>query len=161
MASGPGWTDAEDQRLIELWRESNSFAEMAWEFPGRSRNACIGRLTRLRKKLGAEMIPHGRDVHPQAPVKKKRIRRKPNFAVKGPAEPIAAPTPENIAPLPPAARQLTLLELGPKDCRYIVTGNYTRRHLYCAADATGNVDEYGNNCYCTYHRRLMRRVASA
>jgi hypothetical protein len=155
MAEGPGWTETEDKRLIELWREHNSFAEMAWEFPGRSRNACIGRLTRLRKKLGVEVVPMGRD-NTTAPVKKKRIRRKTNFAVKGPAVTISAPTPVKLVPLPPAARQLTLLELGPKDCRFIVSGAYTRQHLYCAADASNNADEFGNNCYCTYHRRLMR-----
>jgi hypothetical protein len=139
-----------------LWREHNSFAEMAWEFPGRSRNACIGRLARLRKKLGVEVIPMAAD-NIAVPVKKKRIRRKPDFAVKRPASAtIAAPTPEKTVRLPPAARQLSLLELGPTDCRFIVSGNYTRQHLYCAADATGNVDSFGNNCYCTYHRRLMR-----
>jgi hypothetical protein len=149
------WTYSEDQRLIELWRERKSFAEMAWEFPGRSRNACIGRLTRLRKKLGVEVIAMGRD-NTAVPVKKKRIRRKTNFAVKGPPDTIAAPTPAKTVPVPGTARQLTLLELGPSDCRFIVSGAYTRQHLYCAADASDNVDQFGNNCYCSYHRGLMR-----
>jgi hypothetical protein len=155
--TAPVWTETEDRRLIELWRERNSFAEMAREFPGRSRNACIGRLTRLRKKLGVEVIAMGRD-NDAVPVKKKRIR-KANFAVRSPAETIAQPTPAKIVPVPAAARQLTLLELGPTDCRFIVSGSYTRHHLYCAADASANVDQFGNNCYCTYHRRLMRSSA--
>lgn len=149
-----GWSKTEDERLIELWRDRLSLGEIAWEFPGRTRNACIGRLTRLRKQLGAEMVPPGRTAKSPAPAKKKRSR-KTNFEVKGPYVP-RDPTPEKIAPLPPAARQLTLLELGPKDCRFIVSGAYTRQHLYCAADASLNVDAYGNDCYCPYHRKIMR-----
>jgi hypothetical protein len=153
MSVGPPWSKTEDELLLTLWLECHSFREMSWEFPGRTRNSCIGRLARLRKILGTEMVPQGRSVKP---VRKKRVRRKVSFVVKRPAFVVAAPKPVKVAALPPAARLRSLLQLGPADCRYIVTDSDTRPHLYCAADATANVDPYGGNCYCDYHRRIMR-----
>lgn len=153
------WTKEEDERLVNLWLERHTFAEMAWEFPGRSRNACIGRLGRLRKELGAEMVPPGREGRPAFPVKRKRVRRKPatNYAINRAAAIAAAPLAmKGGAPELPNARRLPLLKLGPKDCRFIVTGHATRQHLYCALDASALADEQGNNCYCVFHFRLMR-----
>lgn len=161
MADGTKWTDDEDKRLMELWRERHSFSEMAWDFPGRSRNACIGRLGRLRKILGTEMVPPGKEGRPGLPVaqKRKRVRRKPmtNYAIQRQAAIAAAPlVMKGGAPQLATARRLSLLQLGPKDCRFIVTDHQTRQHLYCALDASAFVDNYGNGCYCAFHRRLMR-----
>ena len=159
----PQFTAAEDERLLALWNDHNSVAEIAnsGEFRGRSRNSIIGRIHRLRKKLGAAAVPIGKLGHPPMPVKKKRVRRQTSFAVRSPSFTPVDPTPEQIVAVPPAARQLTLLELGPKDCRFIVSGAYTRRHLYCAADASAFADDCGNNCYCAYHQRIMRASGAA
>lgn len=108
------------------------------------------------------MVPTGKQGHPPAPAKQKRRRGKTNnFNVKGEPAFIADPTPIKTPPAPPIARRLPLMALGNKDCRFIVTDHKTRDHLYCAADASGYVDDYGNNCYCAFHQRFMRAGAVA
>lgn len=153
------WSEEQDRRLIELWRDC-SVTEicLSREFTGFSRNAIIGRVFRLRKKWGSEMVPFKQSGQHGAPApKKKRVRRKRNnFNVKERNLQLAEPTPIKTPPATPLARRLPLLELGPKDCRFIVTDHLTREHLYCADDASDFVDEYGNNCYCRFHQRLMR-----
>jgi hypothetical protein len=157
---GNRWTEERDRRLVELWR-GNSVTEIciSGEFNGFSRNAIIGRVYRLRKKWGSDMVPFKQSGHGVPAVKKKRVRRKtPNFNIKDRDPPMfaAEPTPIKTPPAPPTARRLPLLELGPKDCRFIVTDHHTRQHLYCAVDASAFADDCGNNCYCDFHRRLMR-----
>jgi hypothetical protein len=146
------WSDAMDEVLIERWRDGDTATEIyrARIFPGFTRNAIIGRLWRLRKKRGAQAVSH-RDTDP-VPAPKPKRKKPNNYDVK--REATREPTPLRAPPAPPAARRLSLFELGPRDCRFIITDNAP--HLYCAVDASEFADEFDNNCYCAFHQRLMR-----
>src|SRR5215472_15784523 len=116
----PRWTDEQDRRLIEMWR-SSTVTEIciSGEFNGFSRNAVIGRVYRLRKKWGSEMIPEKNSGHPPAAPKKKRRRQKTNnFNLEQAPTFARDPTPQKKLPVPPKARHLSVLELGPTDCRF-------------------------------------------
>ena len=148
------WTQAQRDRLVELWVRGYTAREIALlgEFAGFTRNAVIGQVHRLRKKLGAEIVTiHGTsDPPPPFEVKKKRQRINTGPTIVRHATPLKTP------PAPPKARRLSLLELGPKDCRFIVTDHATREHLYCAVDASAYAGDDGSNCYCGFHQRFMR-----
>lgn len=145
------WTQAMDERLLAAWRGGASARQiyLQREFPGRTRNAIIGRLWRLRRKQGADVVTH----RSNEPVPKKR-KRPPRYDTKRDA--VVAPTPVKVPPEAIGARRLPLLELKRADCRFIVTDHTAPVHLYCAVDASDFVDHFGNNCYCAFHQRLMR-----
>ena len=52
------WTDEDDKRLVALYLEGRSFQDLAGIF-GRSENAVISRLVRLRAGLRPERSPSG------------------------------------------------------------------------------------------------------
>ena len=141
---------------MELWRElSVGEIYISGEFNGCSRNAIIGRVFRLRKRWGTEMVPV-KQIAGGTPAPKKKRRRKPSYNTGDRQIVIAEPTPIRKPPAPPCARRLPLLELNKNDCRFIVTGDEVPRHLYCAVDASAFVGDDGSNCYCAFHQRVMR-----
>jgi hypothetical protein len=149
------WTPAQRERLVQMWGQGRTATEiyLSGEFPLFTRNAIIGQVHRLRKKLGAEIVTiHGEPPPPNKP----RRRHKTNHFKLGERPPELKPTPLRTPPAPPKARRLPLLQLGPKDCRFIVTNHGTREHLYCAVDASAYAGDDGSNCYCGFHQRLMR-----
>jgi hypothetical protein len=149
------WTPAQRERLVQMWGQGYTAREiyLSGEFPPFSRNAIIGQVHRLRKKLGAEIVTlHGTEPPPPPP--KKKRQRAAGARVNGPLV-LREATPLRAPPSPPKARRLTLLALGPKDCRFIVTDHQTRVHLYCAVDASAYAGDDGSNCYCAFHQRFM------
>jgi hypothetical protein len=148
MSDNRRWTADMDALLRELWKsESAGAIARTGVLPGKSKNAIIGRVHRIGAAKMAKQQPK-----PRLRAKKKRVL--PNLLFgKGPLVSPVAPRARGT-PLPPTVRGLPLLQLGPTDCRFIIT-EATRNHLYCAADASQFADQYGNNCYCGFHRRLM------
>lgn len=83
------WTPYEDALLAQLWGEGKSTSKIAESFPGKSRNAVIGRVHRLRR--------NGKDF-PERPAGRfgSREPRKPRprlRVVRVPKEPFLPPKP--------------------------------------------------------------------
>lgn len=150
------WTDAMDDRLVALWQAGQTAMDiyLSGEFPSMTRNAIIGRIHRVRKQRGADVVTH--KGHEPAQGSKKKKRKRPSYSAKRQRFEPVPPTPIVTVELPAGTQFKSLMDIGAKECRFIVTGMDTREHLYCAADASAFVDEFGNGCYCAYHRRVMR-----
>ena len=146
------WTAAEDTLLLRLWSQGVT-ARLIADRIGRTRNAIIGRAHRLQKRLGTIM----REPPPISPPPKRKRKKpaKPTYTAKREADFVSEPVQLRMPPAPPTARRVSLLELGPRDCRFIVTDHMTRDHLYCGVPSE-LADEFGNNCYCRFHYRVMR-----
>ena len=49
-----GWTRDDDERMLAALADGNTFSQVAAMFGNRSRDACIGRMFRLRHQMGAQ-----------------------------------------------------------------------------------------------------------
>lgn len=162
MRNNETWTAEMREKLRKLWNSGLSAAQISirGDFPGKTSNAIIGQVHRMRVNKGVDMRTVGQ------PVPKPKKPRGPRKRYgKGKTQP-KPPTPLEPPPPPPASVERPLLgrplvELERTDCRFIVTPHMVapHEHRYCAADASRFVDDYGNNCYCRYHQRLMRAGA--
>ncbi len=148
------WTVEKIETLRRLVADGFSASHIAKELGGVSRNAVIGKCTRLGLKL------HGADTptpSQKAPVPKRAIVRTPRMP-KSKADPVAlaglqelldrAPPPVVDALPAPKSLGLTLTELEAGDCRWPEGER---------ADITfcGRNVEQGRS-YCPYHVRLSR-----
>ena len=138
------WTASEDDIIIAQWNIGLSALHIARTLIGRSRNAVIGRISRLRER-GIDLK---QTIKPPPPPLPRRKRRAP-YAAKHRAAVMALAAP------PPDRAGRNLLELGAADCRFIIDSDDVRSptHLYCGADASMYDSD---NCYCPYHQTKMR-----
>lgn len=146
-----GWTDLEIELITALWTSGNSASQIvnalrAKGFTARSRNAVIGKLTRLNVKRPT-LTPSAtslatrlgrKDYQPPKPAKPKpaKVERTTN----GVPVPLPAPEPIGGAGLP-------LLALERHQCRW-ATGHDGEQHLFC-----GNRAAPGSP-YCPHHGAL-------
>jgi hypothetical protein len=163
------WTVEQTQRLLEICQHTHRASEIARKLkpvrPGVSRNAIIGKVERLRRQGHAiEIGPPGGGYPGQnergvvrRPRKVQRVT--PSCFVPVEEPPVSTP-PKPRRGLPPpdapqlepvfAMRQLTLLQLGDRMCRWPVgdeppfafCGNPTDERSYCPV-----------HCRVAYHRR--------
>src|SRR5215472_14985124 len=102
---------------------------------GYTRNAILGRLWRLRKERGDDVVAKKHSVKPaNAGPPKKRVRRKVPFA---PTAPKSLPLPPMIE-LPADLVGVNLLDLELAGCRFVINSVEGRDpvHLYCGRDAS-------------------------
>ena len=127
------WTAERDAVLAKLWAEGYSASQIAAQISDVvvSRMAVIGRVHRL--KLPARKA--------REPARRKPYKRR--MSVPKPPAPPPRPQPPPPPPGAPKMRRLTLVELGPTDCRWPIGDGISV--LFCGADAAeGQV-------YCSYH----------
>lgn len=81
--TAPDWPFEQEQKLRVLWAQGLSASEISRQLPGRSRNAVIGKATRLKLEGRASPILPPRPVGAPPPVRKSRAPKvKPEAAAK-------------------------------------------------------------------------------
>ena len=161
------WTDERVELLRKLWAEGLSASQIATQLGGVSRNAVIGKVHRL--KLSAR----GRTTSTQPRAKKvstttsaaKQPARTPRpvatsvgataLAVQFDAEPVARQVvrvSENV--VLPISRQLTLIQLTERTCKWPNGDPLTEEFSFCGNEAGEN------GPYCAYHSKLAYQPAS-
>jgi GcrA cell cycle regulator len=153
------WTEVQDQKLKQLYEEDYSTAQIAAFFTDKSRNAIIGRIHRIGKKLGLIMRGSG-----NLPAKAVRAERRPR--TRNPEKPKRFVPPMEETKLRCAAIEplhLSIPELEPDHCRYpygegpfTFCGHKKFQGSYCAAHyyltiGSGTASEQGAH-------RIPRRV---
>ncbi len=144
----PGWSDVDVATLKRMYLEGQSATQIG-KVVKRSRNAVIGKLTRLFQSGDLQRLKFARQQPRTAAIGPKPAKAQIKAAPKLQLVRAEPPAPEPPRPpksgtaqaphLPAAAawmgRALTLLELGPKDCRYPVSPHDAATHLFCGEPA--------------------------
>lgn len=178
------WTDERVEALKKLWAEGLSASQIAAQLGGVSRNAVIGKVHRLklsgrgrtnaapaRQKKAAAPVTTTATAPAQAPA----VRSKPRpAALAAPVRPMVATTvgatalkvqydeepavyqqyqalPDNVVPI---ARNLKLIELTERTCKWPNGDPLSEDFSFCGADSTEN------SPYCTFHSRLAYQPAA-
>ena len=149
---GKAWAYAETEQLRELAAAKLSARLIADRLPGRTRNSVIGQCTRLGIPL---LGPRRGGGWPRKPKLASEINQDWEAAMLetanstlGSVEPTPSPA-EPAPPQPPTAASVTLMELGPHQCRWPLDGGF-----YCGAEKV-------RGSYCAEHgARAHNRVAA-
>jgi len=157
---GPGspWPKEREQRLLELAPSAHWVGEIALAL-GVSKNAVIGKMARMRRKGHViETDFDGRTGRPPTIAIGYTSRRPPPpkpapHAMTTPSKPRRGlPPPDPVRPEPAPAvftmRRLTLLQLGPRTCRWPVGDPGTPEFCFC-----GNVTD-PDRSYCPVHHNV-------
>ena len=147
-AGRAGWTEDRVERLIGLWREGRTAAEVAAALGGVTRNAVIGKVFRLGLCRGRAARPK-----PRAAAAPRRVRparaRAPRAAPGVPGGSGRAPSPfVELAPLAPF-----LERLGARACRWPIGDPRAEGFGFCGRAAAAGP-------YCEAHRRVAYETTS-
>jgi GcrA cell cycle regulator len=137
MYAGSNWTDERVNLLKKLWDERKSCSQIAEIIGGVTRNAVIGKVSRLGLPMRGGPGGSGAVRKPKPP----RIEREPKIKL--------APLPKSLMPnfVPFAeSRNLTILEIGAGECRYPTTQDSP--FLFCGHQ------QQSESSYCGFHHRL-------
>ena len=155
------WSDESTELLRRLWADGLTASRIAIRLGhGTTRNMVIGRARRLklarrapspsitRKLTEQEKLAH-RMVRHQEQLARRRARHIAKRLAAGavprvrstPPRPVAAPVVSTVYAGPP----LSIVEVGPNQCRYAVTERSP--HLFCSAPAVGS--------WCREHEAIV------
>jgi hypothetical protein len=128
---GTPWTSEQDARLVELWNAGKSAEEVALAIEGKTRNAVVGRVSRLRR--AGQILAKRDSKHKNAAHRRPRKPRapKPQRAPKIVLKPIVDTLEGSVV----------LLDV--TGCKWPVTSSSP--HRFC------NRDRLGNEPYCEGH----------
>ncbi len=138
------WTDEQDAKLVRLVSQGLSAREIAERFPGRTRNAIIGRCNRLGVTLHASPGPIKRKAKPK-PEPKPKAKPSPKPV------PIRQELPEPIEVGGLDGIVGDLIAAGPRECRGITAAD----RLCLKHTAPGRV--YCTECHDRYYLKPKRR----
>jgi hypothetical protein len=142
------WTDERVRLLTRWWKRGMSANWIALQFGEEddaefTRNAILGKIHRLglakieRVRAGRialpPKLPHRIALPPKLPHPKRRA----------PFRHLPTPIAEPVEPTPLG---LPITELGPDQCRYAVTPDNTRDHLFCGAPGRP---------WCNWHKCIV------
>jgi hypothetical protein len=161
------WTPEREEELARLWREGVGAGAIA-ALLGFTRNAVLGKVHRLRRRPGGVMRFEARATTPpkRKPKRVKRYVRVPKVkpvvthAAKHKEAKRAKPDQNDFARQKSAipAGPLTLLELSPTSCRFILGDVKGPLTLFCGRPK--DVERGGS--YCAEHRdRCVSRPRAA
>ena len=150
------WNPAEVNRLIALWKTGASASTIAGEFGcGLTRNAILGKIDRLRREgvdLGPKRQGGARKAtrrQAKAPVLRQRVKPASKSAM-----------------LPTQMNPTTLLDLGPRQCRFPIDDINTpgtAETLFCGAhqrDGSSYCEHHHARCMTPYKRAKKPRDRS-
>lgn len=151
------WTDERVELLKKLWAEGLSASQIATQLGGVSRNAVIGKVHRLKlsgRGRASSAAPRPKKVAPSAP-KAPRPSRPMTTTIGATAlqarfdtQPDAAPAPRASSVVVPLSRNLKLIELSERTCKWPNGDPLAEEFSFCGND----VGDCGP--YCTYHSRV-------
>lgn len=158
------WPEARDARLLALWAQDLSASEIGRKL-GVGKNAVVGRLNRLRRRLGEAAVPHR-----ASPIRGERrggagavaqAARRAEGGAAGAAMPVprlpplpSAPAVVVPAPVAPPVASRVVAAVGGRCC-WPLWGDHARpTHRYCGAPR-----ERGS--YCAAHAREAYAPAPA
>lgn len=152
---GAAWSEEQISVLKKRWRDGDSAAVIAKAL-GLSRNAVLGKAHRLDLPTHHTMTTvQGRVIdHRKKVVRQPRVvKSAPNPVVLARLEKVMSAEPPPIIEtiVAPVSLQMSLMDLGQKDCRW--PSGEKEHTTFCGH----NVD--GERPYCTYHCRLAYRPA--
>jgi len=153
-------SDEEEALIIRLWKERKTGSQIGAAV-GRSRNAIMGKLNRLRSKGVIELLPEGEArFKPKSPVAApvSQPKKTPSLAVvpslSQKAEKVNNPPLERITslfvppePAPEPMDPIKFTDLKPMSCRYVVSGKRPENFLFCGMDKK-------RGAYCAEHAAL-------
>lgn len=151
------WTDERVELLKKLWSEGLSASQIATQLGGVSRNAVIGKVHRLKlsgRGRASSAAPRPKKAAPSAP-KAPRPSRPMTTTVGANAlqarfdtQPDAAPAPRASSVVVPLSRNLKLIELSERTCKWPNGDPLAEEFSFCGND----VGDCGP--YCAYHSRV-------
>lgn len=162
----PTWTDEKIAQFRELWALNELSAQkIAEQIGGVSKNAVVGKARRLHLESRAQPVTSTPEQ--RAARRARKLRRKHGAGgevhqVKAAIERretvesnIAPDVPLEPAPVYTDSRNLTLLELEPRDCRFPTTPHDAREHRFCGRRKLELLP------YCLEHLRKSYQVRPA
>lgn len=151
------WTDERVELLKKLWAEGLSASQIATQLGGVSRNAVIGKVHRLKlsgRGRASSATPRPKKSAPSAP-KAPRPSRPMTTTIgatalqaRFDAQPEAAPAPRLSSVVVPLSRNLKLIELSERTCKWPNGDPLAEEFSFCGND----VGDCGP--YCAYHARV-------
>jgi GcrA cell cycle regulator len=126
------WDPTNEVQLRALVDAGKSALQIAQALGGISRNAVIGKCTRMGLRLA------GSTGAAKASAARPRTAKQ-----SAPRPRVVMVTPVVVAP--PLSRQITLMDLGPSQCKWPSGGGVP--YTFCGAPMT-------HQAYCTYHARM-------
>ncbi len=151
------WTDERVELLKKLWAEGLSASQIATQLGGVSRNAVIGKVHRLKlsgRGRASSATPRPKKSAPSAP-KAPRPSRPMTTTIgatalqaRFDAQPEAAPAPRLSSVVVPLSRNLKLIELSDRTCKWPNGDPLAEEFSFCGND----VGDCGP--YCAYHSRV-------
>lgn len=135
------WSKQETETARKMWNEGESASAIAAVLNGKTRNAVIGKLSRMGDLGGVRAR-----AKPKAPVRKTASKPEPKSPVVASRR---AERDDLIPPAPPSNGQVTLGTVGFRQCRF-PTGDAS---LGADMPMCGSRTEEGES-YCKAHRRV-------
>lgn len=141
------WTDKRIELLTKLWADGLSASRIAAELGGVTRNAVIGKVSRLGLSGRASRAP--RSTKSCAPSAKPARRSRHNMtrllaAANGHDPGLADPAAEAV----PFAQRRTILQLTADSCRWPIGDPGRPDFFFCGGNTVPSLP------YCAYHARL-------
>jgi GcrA cell cycle regulator len=163
------WPQEHTDRLPGLVAEGMSASQIARELGSVSRNAVIGKISRLGLRLNGHagnrlsLRLNGRTDRPLGEPRPRRARPVKRISVIAAHVPEVPIPPAQLAPEPPpppepprAAQPKTLADLDmARDCRWPIGEPHSPDFRYCAAPREYPGDD-GAHVYCAHHARVAR-----
>ncbi len=140
------WTDDRIAELSRLWTVGYTCARIANDLGGVTRNAVIGKVRRLKLPFRGKGEGNPRPARSKgsAPQRRIRLREPLSFAV---------PPDLTIVPLAPARDNITIIDLGPNECRFSIGGGEGGvPYFFC-----GHSKREGSS-YCAHHASVAVRL---
>ena len=135
---------SDDHKIIDLWQDNFTAQEIADSF-GITKNAVIGRVTRLRNK-GYDLRKRENPVHVKFMPERTSIPKPvlPWTPLLPPTEPVNPITEPKIAHV---IGPKGIMDLRTDDCRYIINDGPVSSFLFCGEPKVGRT-------YCAKHHKL-------
>lgn len=146
MLDAPNWTDERVELLTKLWAGGISASVIAQQLGGVSRNAVIGKITRLglTRDHGNKNQPKANSIVARKAERQKQLRSDQSQLARAQhRRPIVV---LEVEPdLPDVTGLIGILDLKPDSCRWVEGDPLTPEHGWC-----GRTSKEGSS-YCPHH----------
>lgn len=155
------WTDERVELLKKLWADDLSCSQIAAELGGITRNAVIGKITRLglqrRARVRSTPRPRIRKPHIERAIRihDRRVFGPPLVETVNLVEVVMPEDIEIVDNIIPVGQRRTLLQLTEETCRWPIGDPGSADFFFCG----GTSDNIQGRPYCGYHSRVAYQPA--